>query len=168
MLNWGRGPIQKGLCIVSHNYLGNYSLRKYGQIEKIVASMCSFCLHLNISRIISSESNENPHFPCKTLLKILLYKNQHRNPCKLLPQEMFPGAGGKKGAGSMYKLTGVFFVPHASPGIQLAPGTPHEQPLQRACCMASSSGTRRLSVTPTTKKQKHHPEASHLIISSQP
>lgn len=32
MLSWGRGPIQKGLCIVSHNYLGNYSLRKYGQL----------------------------------------------------------------------------------------------------------------------------------------
>lgn len=32
MLSWGRGPIQKRLCIVSHNYLGNYSLRKYGQL----------------------------------------------------------------------------------------------------------------------------------------
>lgn len=32
MLNWERGLLQKGLCIVSHNYLGNYSLRKYGQL----------------------------------------------------------------------------------------------------------------------------------------
>lgn len=47
-------------------------------------------------------------FPLK--LRNLHYKNWYRNSHKILPQEVFPGAGGKKGMGSMHKLADRSFL----------------------------------------------------------